>query len=186
VISTFYIFLAITALLVAVFGWSLRVLGKQSRTLIDPVELEDSPRQQVSYFAQIQQALKDQDLIYIRARASRKLARQVQAERLDIALLYLGAVHEDFQKLLRLARVIAVLSPEVAALQEFERLRLVVEFSLRYRLACLSLTLGHAPLLMLANLCDVVSGLSVKVEGAISVLGRNAASSGERTNLRPV
>jgi hypothetical protein len=173
--STFYIFLALTALLVVVFGWSLRALGKRSRTLIDPVELEDFPRQQVSYFVQIQQALKDQDLNYVRSRGLHKLARQVQAERRDIALAYLAAVQQDFQKLLRLARVVAVLSPEVAALQEFERLRLVAEFALRYRLAHLSLMLGRAPLLSLANLCDVVSGLSVKVEGAVSILGRDAA-----------
>jgi hypothetical protein len=82
--------------------------------------------------------------------------------------------------------VIALLSPEVTALQELERVRLVMEFTLRYRMARLSLMLGHAPLWMLANLCDVVSGLSVKIEGAISLLGMNATSSGERTNLRPL
>lgn len=173
--STFYIFVAITALLAVVFGWSLRILKKRSRTLIDPVELEDFPRQHVSYFAQIQQTLKDQDLNYIRSRGLHKLARQVQAERRDIALQYLEAVQRDFQKLLRLARVVAALSAEVAALQEFERLWLVAEFTLRYRLAYASLMLGHVPSLLLANLCNVVSGLSVKVEGAISILGRDAA-----------
>ena len=173
--STFYIFLALTTLLAVVFGWSLRALGKRSRTLIDPVELEDFPRQQVSYFVQIQQALKDRDLNYVRSRGLHKLARQVQAERREIALAYLAAVQQDFQKLLRLARVVAVLSPKVAALQEFERLRLVAEFTLRHRLAYLSLMFGRAALLPLANLCDVVSGLSVKVEGAVSILGRDAA-----------
>lgn len=71
--------------------------------------------------------------------------------------------------------MIAVLSPEVRALQEFERLRLIWLFAGRYRLAYLSLQFGRSPLPVLADLCHVVSGLSVRVDGAISDLGERAA-----------
>jgi hypothetical protein len=173
---TFYLFAVTVGLLLAVFGWSLRNLARRSRRKIDLAQLEDFPRQHVSYFPQLHQALKKQDSYYLISRGSPKLAHEIQAERRQIALQYLSGVSQDFQKLLRLARVIAVLSPEVAAVQEYERLRLSLQFAWRYRLICLSLKLGHSPLPLLRDLCQVVSGLSVRVEGAMTDLGERAAA----------
>lgn len=173
---TFYFFVIVVALLVAGFGWSLRTLKNRSRALIGLAELEDLPRQHVSYFAQVQQALKTQDSQYLASRGLPKLARQVRIERRQIAFQYLAGIRQDFQKLLRLARVIAVLSPEVNAVQEYERFELTLQFAWRYRLAYLSLKLGQSPLPLLTELCHVVSGLSVRVEGIINYLGEQAAT----------
>jgi hypothetical protein len=173
---TFYLFAVAVGVLLAAFGWSLGSLRKRSRRQIDLAELEDFPRDHVTYFPQVQQALQQQDPRYLISRGAPGLAQAIQAERRKIALQYLEGVSQDFQKLLRLARVIAALSPEVAAMQEYERLRLSLQFAWRYRLICLSLKLGHSPLPLLQDLCQVVSGLSVRVDGAMSELGERAAA----------
>jgi hypothetical protein len=77
---------------------------------------------------------------------------------------------------LRLARIIAVLSPEVNAVHEYERFGLALRFAWRYRLAYLSLKLGHSPLPLFTELCHVVSGLSIRLENIISYLGEQAAT----------
>ncbi|GAC1619121.1 MAG: hypothetical protein PVS2B2_02940 [Candidatus Acidiferrum sp.] len=171
----FYLSAVTVGLLLAVFGWSLRTLAKHSLHDIDLTQLEDFPRQHVSYFPQVQQALRKEDCCYVISRGSPKLAHKMEAERRRIALHYVAGVRQDFLKLMRLARIITVLSPEVAAVHEFERLRLSVQFAWRYRLICLSLRLGHSPLPLLEHLSQVVSGLSVRIEGAMTDMGERAA-----------
>jgi hypothetical protein len=53
-------------------------------------------------------------------------------ERLGLA--YLAALRGDFQSLLRMAKVIAALSPEVSAVHEFERLCLMAKFAWQYEM----------------------------------------------------
>ena len=96
-----------------------------------------------------------------------------------MALAYLFAVREDFQSLLRLAKIIAVLSPEVATVQEFERLRLTIRFAWRYELLRMQLRAGLAPLPRLDALSDFVSSMSVRMETALKDLGERAALASE-------
>jgi hypothetical protein len=78
-----------------------------------------------------------------------------------------------------MARVIAVLSPEVAAAHEFARLQLTANFLWRYQLIRWKLLLGFAPVLQLNGLSDLVSGLSVRMETALKELGERAALAAE-------
>lgn len=52
----------------------------------------------------------------------------MRRERRKVALAYLSALRAEFERLLDTARIIAALSPEVVAGQEFERLILAVNF----------------------------------------------------------
>ena len=63
---------------------------------------------------------------------SREVRRRVRHERRRVA--YLAALRGDFQSLSRMARVIAALSPEVAAVHEFERLCLMAKFAWQYEM----------------------------------------------------
>jgi hypothetical protein len=78
-----------------------------------------------------------------------------------------------------MARVIAVLSPQVVAVQEFERLLLTAQFSWRYELIRWKLLMGLAPRTQLDGLSDLVSGLSVRMEAALKELGERAAVAAE-------
>ncbi len=116
----------------------------------------------------------------------------MRQERRRVALAYLSALRGDFDTLLEMARVIAVLSPEVAAAQEFERLRLTVNFLWRYRVIRMSVWIGYAPLPQMDGLSNLISGLSVRLEAAMKEMGERAAlvaemvSSPDRRRVHPV
>lgn len=116
----------------------------------------------------------------------------MRQERRRVALAYLSALRGDFDTLLGMARVIAALSPEVAAAQEFERLRLTVNFLWRYRIIRMSVWAGYAPLPQMDGLSNLISGFSVRLEAAMKELGERAAlvaeivSSRDRRRVHPV
>src|SRR5258708_30330104 len=78
-----------------------------------------------------------------------------------------------------MARVIAVLSPELDAIHEFERLRLTAKFAWQYEMIRWKLLAGVAPVPQLNGLSDLVSGLSVRMETAMKELGERAAIAAE-------
>ncbi len=172
---SFYLFAGLIALLLLLLAWALGKPASHTAPSSGLVDLEDSDRRHVTYLPQIRQALAQTDYDFLSATAPRKLQRRVRRERRGIALSYASALRDDFESLLRMARVIAVLSPEVAAVQEFERLRLTVRFAWRYQCIRLKLLLGFVPLLQLGGLGELISGLSVRMELAIKELGERAA-----------
>jgi hypothetical protein len=173
---TFYFFIIIALFLLTGFAWSLRKRASAPSGQLDLSELENFSRQHSTYFAQITQALKMQDSEYLESRGLPALAKLLQTERREIALQYLANVRQDFQRLLRAARIIALFSPEVSAMQEFERLKLTSQFAWRYQLARMSLKLGHAPLPALRDICDVVGGLSLRLDIAMNDLSERTAA----------
>lgn len=178
----FYLFLGLIGVLLILFAWSVRKPAKRATTSSLPSLaglLETCEQRHATYFPQIRQAFAKADDEFLRQKASRKLARRVHRERRRVALDYLCALREDFEKQLRIARIIAVLSPEVVAVQELERLRLTVKFAWRYELVRMKLWAGLAVAPQLSGLANVVSGLSVRMERAIKELGERAAMASE-------
>jgi hypothetical protein len=133
----------------------------------------------MTYLPQIRQALAKKDIDFLSKNAPREVLKRVRWERRRVALAYLGALRGDFQDLLRMARVIAVLSPELAAVHEFERLRLTATFACRCEMIRWKLLAGIAPAPQLEGLSDLVSGLSVRMEAALKELGERAAVAAE-------
>ena len=116
----------------------------------------------------------------------------MRRERRQVALDYLSALLTEFNRLLRTARVIAALSPEVSAGQELQRILLTVGFLSRYRVIRLSLRAGFTPLAQLGELTNLLSGYSVRLEEAMRELGERAAdvaemvSAADRRRIHPV
>lgn len=133
----------------------------------------------ITFLPQIQQTFSTADLEYLAKRGSKRLARRVRQERRETALRYVAALHEDFRRLLRLARVIAVLSPEVRAVHEFERLKLSIRFAWRYRLLRVMLHLELASVPQLSSLSDTVSAFALGIQGVMNELGERAALAAE-------
>src|SRR5258708_18207781 len=131
---TLYFFFGFVAILLLALGWGVRPPRKRRKLEADPRSLEEHGQRHVIYLPQIRQAFATTDYEFLSERASREVQRRVRRERRGVALAYLAALRGDFQSLLRMARVIAALSPEVVAVQEFERLFLTVMFSLRYQI----------------------------------------------------
>ncbi|MGA2813645.1 MAG: hypothetical protein ABSG16_19755 [Candidatus Acidiferrum sp.] len=166
---------ASAALLVLLF-WALRDTSDARES---GHSLDDSKRHNLQYFAQIHQALGDTDRQFLINNAGAKLARAVYRERRGVALEFLKALDEEFNYLMRLARVIASLSPDVEALQEFERIRLSVVFHCRLEAIRMRLAFGARPLLEMNIVSDLVSRLTVRMETAMRELGERAALAAE-------
>lgn len=189
----FYFFFIIIAVLFLVFVWSLRnpkkyaPSGEASSAI--PQNLQGS---HVSYLPQIQRALTPTDFEFASTRISRAALRRMRRERRQVTLAYLSALRAELDKLLHTAKVIAALSPQVAAGQELERVLLMAKFLWRYRMIRMSVWAGFAPLPQLSALSNLLSGYSVRLEEAMKELGERAAlvaevvSSPDRRRVHPV
>jgi hypothetical protein len=169
-VSTFLIFGAVGLLLVLLV-WAVRS-PRDVRPALESIE--EPARQHVTYLGVIRQAMSEEDLKFLAARGPGRLVSRTHKERKRIAMLYLEDLRADFQRLLRLARVIAVLSPEIAASHEFERLRLSLRFSWRYRMVLLGLYANLLLLPQLSGLSQMVSELALRLESAMNELGDRA------------
>jgi hypothetical protein len=173
-LTSLLVFAIPVAILLLLLGWALYGSRRRVEKAPDSRVLEDLSRGHVLCLPQIRQALSPQDFSFLASRGSKKLTRRVRHERRRIAFAYLAALQADFRKLLKLARLIALLSPKVVAVQEFEQLRLSCEFSLRCQWIRARLILGPTPFSQLNAMSSLVSGLSVRLETAITELGERA------------
>ncbi|HEY4818557.1 MAG TPA: hypothetical protein VIH67_14090 [Candidatus Acidoferrum sp.] len=177
--SMIFIFSAVAALLALLF-WALRGPRQKNHAGAPSLEsIQEPVRQHATYFGVIRQAMSEEDFEFLAARGPVRLVRRAHKERQRIALLYLADLRADFERLLRLARVIAALSPEIAASHEFERLRLSIRFSWRYQMVLLGLYAGLLLLPQLSGLSQIVSELAFRMESAMKELGERAAVAAE-------
>lgn len=171
----FYSFFLLIGLLLILFAWSLRTPSHPVPRSAPTGPDNECGRRHMTYLPQIRQAFADVDFEFLAKKASREVVRRVRRERRAVALAYLAGLHEDFQSLLRMAQAIATLSPELAVVQEFERLRLTAKFAWQYQMIRWRLLADIAPMPQLHGLSDLVSGLSVGIEAALKELGERAA-----------
>jgi hypothetical protein len=171
-----YALFGATTLLLVLLLWALRSSpGRDGRRGLP----EEQTRSNIQYFSQVQQALSEADREFLLSRGGPELAREALRERRQAALEFVAALEEEFSRLLRLARVIASLSPEVAPMQEFERVRLSVLFGFRLQVIRVRLAVGAAGMPQLEAASNMVSRLSVRMEAAMKELGERAALAGE-------
>jgi hypothetical protein len=164
------------AFLLLLLCWVVRRPGRpKSGCVTDMTALDESKRRHATYLPAIRQAMAPSDVEFLAMRAPHGLFRRTHRERRRVAKLYLVDLRSDFDKLLQLARVIAVLSPQVAVSHEFDRLRLSLRFSWRYRLAVLGLYSAPRLLPQISNLSQMAGELAARMESAMQELGERAA-----------
>jgi hypothetical protein len=172
---TMVIFIGLVGMLLVLLAWALREPVKPREPEAVLSGLQEAGRRHVSFLPPIQQALGETDDDFLSRRAPKALVRRVRRERRRVALAYLSALRGDFDSLLRMAAIIARLSPQVAAMQEFERIRLILEFAWRYETIRMKLWAGLAPIRQLRGLSELLSALSVQMETAVKEMGERAA-----------
>jgi hypothetical protein len=173
---------AFAVLLLILLASVLRDPRRLSNSDDDLASKEELGRRHVTYFPQVRQAIDAEDFTFLASRGLPKLTDRVRKERRTIALAYLVCIRADFLRLWRLARVIASMSPQVGAAQEFSRLRLGLVFSLRYEIIRIKFFFGIAPLPELGSLSNEVSRLSIRLETAMKNLGESAALASKFTS----
>lgn len=187
-----YFFFAIIALLLVLFWWSLRNPKRHALPAGSSVIPQDLQGSHVTHLPQIRRALAPADFAFASKRIPPKALRRMQRERRNVALAYLSALRAELERLLRTARILASLSPEVAGGQELERIVLTLNFVCRYRVIRMSVWAGFTPLPQISDLGDLLSAYSVRLEEAIRELGERAAmvaemvSSPDRRRSDPV
>lgn len=167
-------FVFIVAALLALLLWSLR----SSRAPLPSANLIlpglAAALEHAGHFPQVRQCLSPDDLAFLSRRGSRGLARRARADRRRVTLEYLDALHKDFRELLQLARVLAVLSPQVTAQQEGERFSLAVRFEFRYQMTRAIVLTGGVPLSQLRTMTEMVGTFGARLEAAMARLGNEA------------
>jgi len=177
--GVFFLFAALGALgLTGLLIWALRGARRRPRGR-DGLEVLESAPLHLHNMAQIRQSLDAADLVYAREKGGRALAGRLRRERRRVSLLYLSAIRRDFDQLLRIARVVALLSPEVSGAHEYERLRLSLLFRARFQLVRIRLWAGNPAMPEVGALGEMVGSLAVQMEKAMTQLGERAALAAE-------
>jgi hypothetical protein len=175
----FFIIAVISALgLAGLLFWGLR--GASHRQTTEPAlaAFENAPRH-LRNMAQIRQAMDIIDLQYAAQKGGQRLADRLRRERRQVTLLYLAAIRRDFEQSLRVARIVAVLSPEVSGSHEYERLRLSVFFRMRFYVIKIRLHMGTVAQPQILTLGQMVTSLAMQMEEAMARLGERAALAAE-------
>jgi len=177
-----FFLLIISVLIAVVLALLIWSLSKKSGTAGDGVSQQGDAYFACKHLANLpllRQALEPADFEYIKEQLGKDKAQKVEKERHRIALRYLEALHEDFANLKKTARLIASLSPEVEATQEWRRFKLSLKFEIKYWLLKAKYGLGILQFPEMWNLANLVSSLAIDLErvvsdvGASAMLGRN-------------
>jgi hypothetical protein len=177
--STYFILAVVAAFgLAGLLAWALRGASHRRANEQGLAALETAP-QHLSNLSQIRQAMDAADLEYARSAGGPAVLSRLRRERRRVVFLFLAAVRRDFEQSLRLARIVAVLSPEVSGSQEYERLRLSIIFRVRYQIVRLLLIMGGLELPQVAALGQMSASLAMRIEQEMAKLGERAALAAE-------
>lgn len=175
-ITAIIFMLTAVALLVALV-WLLRRPSSWGGAYADQaLEIENLFPLHCRHFPQVRQTLLEADTQFMRRRAPREMLRRWRAERREVLRQFLAGLGQDFERLDRLARAVAALSPEVSREREMERLWLSLRFLVMYRLVSLRLATGFAPLPQVARLTELVGTFASQMEARMAALERRTPS----------
>jgi hypothetical protein len=173
--KAFFMVVVVFALGLAAVLWWIFWPGRRNRRRPDGLAVLDSAPQHLCNMGPIRRSQDRADLQYAAERGGNELAKRLRRERRAVAMMYLDSLRSDFEQLLRIARVVALLSPELSKSHEYERLRLSVLFRLRFQMVRARLLFGDAAMPELALLGQMVSSLAIRLETAMETLGERAA-----------
>ena len=179
---TILLFIPFALLLVGLLAWAGRPVLRKLLSANEVLEALSGERHSCR-LPQILRALQPEDEEFLQERGHGELGTRLRMERKRIALRYLDRLQEEFEVLLEASRLLAVMSPEVIAMQELERFKL----SLRFRLCCRylrgRLQLGLAPWGAFGVLSVMAGHLALQLESATNQMGDRAALAGEFASI---
>ncbi len=173
--TTLVIFSGVAVLLLAALIWALRAPSRLSRGNFDLNALEQPGRRHATYLSLIRRASSSDDLAFLSKRGYTKLQSRLRRERRKVVLTYLEQLRCDFDRLTKMMRAVAALSPSVGVRQELERAQLSFEFLVRYYAIRMAFGWGFVPIAQLSQLSQMVSELSIQMEMSMKEFGERAA-----------
>jgi hypothetical protein len=122
------------------------------------------------YFFQMRHAFSGEDAAYLARRGSPDVCRRWRKAVRRARRTYLAALREDFSRLNRLARLLALYSPQVQARQEAELLLLNLHFQLFYAIVLLRFWLGRPSADPVGQIASLIGSLGSRLEQAALAL----------------
>lgn len=172
--STLIVFSSVAVLLLAALIWALRAPSRKSRGNFDLNSLEQQGRRHATYLSLIRHVSSSNDLTFLAKRGYTKVQSRLHRERRKVVLMYLDQLRADFERLTKMARAIAAVSPSVGVRNELERAQLGFEFTARYYAIRLAFGWGFVPIAQLSQLSQMVSQLSIQMEMLMKEFGERA------------
>jgi hypothetical protein len=163
------------ALLGALFWLSFRARKDLRGTdLLRTVSAETLLPQHYKYFPQVCRALSNDDLEFLKSRASPAVRRSALRARRSVALKFLTGLRDDYQRLNRLARVLTTLAPSANQYREAQRIWMAVQFRFRWSLVWLEIWSGAAPVAELQSMAASIGALAAGMQKSMNLLQESA------------
>ena len=131
----------------------------------------------------IRRALQPEDTEFLGEFGNKPLMREIRAERRRIALHYLDQLQLEFETLLEISRAMAVMAPEVVAVEEMERWKLSLVFAMNCAVLRWRLRLGLQPASGFAAISSMTTGMVRHLEAVTASIAESALGGAEFTEL---
>jgi hypothetical protein len=174
---TLLLFLLAALVLFVLLLWAAR----PQTDLRSPEGLLQSLTEERHYYRlpQIMQSLQREDPEFLTRSGQSELGQKIRDDRRRIALRYLEVLQKDFETLLKASAVLATMAPDLAPMQEWERLKLSVRFAVLCSFLKYSLRLGLSPLASFGKLSEMASGIAMRLDAATARISERAALASE-------
>jgi murein L,D-transpeptidase YcbB/YkuD len=164
--------------LVVLLSWALRPPARGPRPPLDAFEALHQLRHS-SRMSHILQALQPQDTEHLRSAGQAALMQTIRRQRRVIAQNYLQQLQEEFELLLEISRALAVMSPEVIAMEEMERWKLSLAFAANCAFLKWKLRLGLQPFSGFTLLSNMATSFAQRLEAATARIAETTVRSAE-------
>ena len=152
-------------LLVGLLAWALRLPARRVLPETDIFEALHRSRHS-SRMPQVLRALQPADTEHLRDSGQVALMQTLRRQRRRIALNYLNQLQQEFEMLLEISRVLAVMSPDAVGMEEMERWRLSLSFAATCAFLRWKLRLGLQPFSGFTILSNMASNISLELDTA--------------------
>lgn len=163
-------------LLVGLLAWALRPLVHPTKPNLDLFDALQQSRHS-SRISQVMQALQPEDTEYLRETGQVALMRTLRHQRRRIALDYLGQLQAEFEMLLEISRLLALMSPGVVGMQEMERWKLSLSFAATCAFLRWRLRLGLQPFSGFTLLSNMATDIARQLDTATARIAEAAVRS---------
>jgi hypothetical protein len=163
-------------------AWALRPHPDQARPTLDVFEALRQSRHS-SRISHVMQALQPADTEYLREKGQAALMQTLRRQRRRIALDYLNHLQREFELLLEVSRVLAVMSPEALGMEEMERWKLSLTFAANCTFLRWKLRLGLQPFSGFAFLSNMATAIARRLDAATIRIAEVAVRSSESPGI---
>jgi len=169
-------------LLIVLLAWALLPSAERARSDLDVFEALRRPRH-ASRISHVMQALQPADTEYLRETGQVALMQTLRRQRRRIALDYLNHLQQEFEMLLEVSRVLAVMSPEALGIEEMGRWKLSLTFAANCAFLRWKLRLDLQPFSGFTLLSSMATDIARQLDAATTRLAEVAVRSSEHPGV---